>query len=307
MNKMDNMNNTNVMKQYYFYLINNDIYVNYDEEYFYENNFENKMNLIRIGYEKTTDKTDYYLIDINSKIRQASLNSYPKFSVTLHLSKNNDIIKSYPYHGKNTTILKNNDNFIENKNIYPKYFQLDKNNKFIINTIIKYDKKLDKLINDISSQIYSQIFHLRMNLIQKMYEIEDYINDDDKTEFIKYNLGESQFSYDYYGVANKTIKLYNENVDGNYNCEDENEEENEEESNDDDYLPEIVKLNINLTNKILELENKIATIKNSVNIQNNNHNYSIIQLDKKYKFTEYVLMIYFIFFMIVAIFINYKL
>ena len=104
-------NNTNVMKQYYFYLINNDIYVNYDEEYFYENNFENKMNLIRIGYEKTTDKTDYYLIDINSKIRQASLNSYPKFSVTLHLSKNNDIIKSYPYHGKNTTILKNNDNF----------------------------------------------------------------------------------------------------------------------------------------------------------------------------------------------------
>ena len=87
-----------------------------------------------------------------------------------------------------------------------------------------YDKKLDKLINDILPQIYSQIFHLRMNLIQRIYEIEDYINDDDNTEFIEYNLGESQFSYDYYGDTNKTINLYNENVDGDYNCEEENNE-----------------------------------------------------------------------------------
>ena len=202
-------------KEYDLYLINNNVYINYESENFDGIEFENKINLIRFGYEKTSDDTDYYLIDINNKIRQASLYSYPKFTVLLNLikyEKNNDITKLYPYHGKNTSIVKS-DIFMENTNIYPKYFALDKNNKFIINTLIKYDlktKKSDINIKDILPIIYSQIFHLRLNLIKLKYDFDDYLNDDDNTQFIKYSIGESQFAYDYYGVTKKLIQLYNE-------------------------------------------------------------------------------------------------
>ena len=300
---MDNQTTT-----YELYLINNNVYINYDFKKFNDIQFENKINLIRLGYEKTSDDTDYYLIDINNKICQASLHSYPKFIVTLNLLKyenNNDITKLYPYHGKNTTIL-NNDIFLENINIYPKYFILNKNNKFIINTVIKYDKKFKNIL----PLIYSQIFHLRLNLIKTKYDIDDYLNDNDndKTRFIKYTLGETQFAYDYYGVTKKNIQLYNEN-DDEYEDEDYNNlaDELDDSSDDDDYLPEIVKLNVNLTNKILELEHQIISIKNNINIKYNNNNYLITKLNKKHINTQYILVIYFIFFLLLPIFINYKL
>lgn len=296
-------------KEYDLYLINNNIYINYKSEKFDGIEFENKINLIRFGYEKTLDDTDYYLIDINNKIRQASLYSYPKFTVLLNLikyEKNNDITKSYPYHGKNTTILKNNDIFVENTNIYPKYFALNKNNKFIINTLIKYDLKTKSDINfkDILPIIYSQIFHLRLNLVKSKYDIDDFL-DDAKIQFIKYSLGESQFAYDYYGVTKKLIQLYNETDDQDYN--DINDDDINDNEELDEYLPEIVKLNINLTNKIIELENQIKSFKNDIDVKYNNHSYLITKLNQKYDNIRYILLIYFMFFLIFAIFINYKL
>jgi hypothetical protein len=80
--KMDNMTIT-----YELYLINNNVYINYDFKKFNDIQFENKINLIRLGYEKTSDDTDYYLIDINNKICKSSLHSYPKFIITLNLLK----------------------------------------------------------------------------------------------------------------------------------------------------------------------------------------------------------------------------
>ena len=299
-------------KEYDLYLINNNVYINYESEKFDGIEFENKINLIRFGYEKTSDDTDYYLIDINNKIRQASLYSYPKFTVILNLikyEKNNDFTKLYPYHGKNTTILKNNDIFMENINIYPKYFTLNKNNKFIINTLIKYDKAKKSNINckDILPIIYSHIFHLRLNLIKSKYDFDDYLSDHDNTQFIKYSLGESQFAYDYYGVTKKLIQLYNESDDPDYDDDINDNEELDENSNADEYLPEIVKLNINLTNKILELENQIKSLKSNTEIKYNNNSYLINNLNQKYDNIRYILLIYFMFFLFFAIFINYKL
>jgi len=295
-----------ITQTYELYLINNNVYINYESEKFDRIEFENKINLIRFGYEKSSDDTDYYLIDINNKIRQASLYSYPKITVTLNLlqyNKNNDITKSYPYHGKNTTIVKENDIFVENTNIFPKYFVLNKNNKMIINTIIKYDKKNLNL----NSLIYSQIFHLRLHLIKTKYDIDDYLNDNDNTQFIEYSLGQTQFTYDYYGNTKKIIQLFDENLDPDYNDIDDiddidNIDNIDDNSNEDEYLPEIVKLNVNLTNKILELEQQIKSLKSNTDIKYNNHHYQILELNKKHKDNRYILMIYFIFFLIQTFF-----
>jgi len=295
-----------ITQTYELYLINNNVYINYESEKFDRIEFENKINLIRFGYEKSLGDTDYYLIDINNKIRQASLYSYPKITVTLNLlqyNKNNDITKSYPYHGKNTTIVKENDIFVENTNIFPKYFVLNKNNKMIINTIIKYDKKNLNL----NPLIYSQIFHLRLHLIKTKYDIDDYLNDNDNTQFIEYSLGQTQFSYDYYGNTKKIIQLFDENLDPDYNDIDDidnidNIDNIDDNSNEDEYLPEIVKLNVNLTNKILELEQQIKSLKSNTDIKYNNHHYQILELNKKHKDNRYILMIYFIFFLIQTFF-----
>jgi len=292
-----------ITQTYELYLINNNVYINYESEKFDRIEFENKINLIRFGYEKSLGDTDYYLIDINNKIRQASLYSYPKITVTLNLlqyNKNNDITKSYPYHGKNTTIVKENDIFVENTNIFPKYFVLNKNNKMIINTIIKYDKKNLNL----NPLIYSQIFHLRLHLIKTKYDIDDYLNDNDNTQFIEYSLGQTQFSYDYYGNTKKVIQLFDENNDPDYNDIDDidNIDNIDDNSNEDEYLPEIVKLNVNLTNKILELEQQIKSLKSNTDIKYNNHHYQILELNKKHKDNRYILMIYFIFFLIQTFF-----
>jgi hypothetical protein len=298
---------------YDFYVVNYNIYVNYNSVKFYQIQFENNNNLIRIGYEKSTEEIDHYLIDVNKKIRQESLYSYPKISVTLNLLKYNkvDITKSYPYHGKNTTILNINDIFVDNINLYPKYFVLNKNNKYIINTIIKFNYKVNEshIKKYILPLIYSQIFHLRINFIQQKYEfdISDYLNSDDNTKFIKYKLGESQFSSDYYGITNKNVKLYNEVEDEDYKDDKNSEEilEEDEDSNENNYLPEIVKLNVNLTNKIFELENKLISIQNNLYTHNNNINYKIVQLDQKYINIKYILSLHFIFFLVLAIFMNY--
>ena len=50
-----------ITQTYELYLINNCMYINYESEKFDNLEFENKINLIRFGYEKSSDDIDYYL------------------------------------------------------------------------------------------------------------------------------------------------------------------------------------------------------------------------------------------------------
>jgi hypothetical protein len=315
------LNNNDAFEQTYeCYLINGKLYVNYKCKEFNDVQFENDdVNLIRFGYDNSENNCDNYLIDINTKTRQASLKNYPKLTITIDTKlydKNNLIFYSYPFHGKNTTILNKNGIFVENKNIYPKYFMADKNKKYVVNTLINILFEHKQLTDMIKAEIYAIVFHLRMEFIEKnIAEINDFIDNENKIELINYELGESIFHNGYYGKAKHTIKLYNESEDKEYNI---NEEQNIDEdintdinSNDasdiliesvdrNEFLPDIMKLNINLTNKILELENKLHSYKSEMNNENNNIKYKINNNFGQLQYHSFLLMIYFIFFIAIA-------
>lgn len=323
-------NNNDASKQTYeCYLINGKLYVNYKCKEFNDIQFENDdVNLIRFGYDNSVDNCDNYLIDINTKTRQASLKNYPKLTISIDAilyDKNNLIFYSYPFHGNNTTIINKNGIFVENKNIYPKYFVADKNKKYVVNTLINILFEHSQLTDMIKAELYSVVFHLRMEFIQKnIAEINDFIDSENKIEFINYELGESIFHNGYYGKAKHTMELYNESEDKEYNI---NEEQNIDDdintdinadinSNDasdiliesvdrDEFLPDIMKLNINLTNKILELENKLHSYKSEINIKYANNDYNIKKNYEKLNKHSMLLNIYFIFYILIAMFMYY--
>ena len=324
-------NNNDASKQTYeCYLINGKLYVNYKCKEFNDIQFENDdVNLIRFRYDNSVDNCDNYLIDINTKTRQASLKNYPKLTISIDAilyDKNNLIFYSYPFHGKNTTIINKNGIFVENKNIYPKYFVADKNKKYVVNTLINILFEHSQLTDMIKAELYSVVFHLHMEFIQKnIAEINDFIDSENKIEFINYELGESIFHNGYYGKAKHTMELYNESEDKEYNI---NEEQNIDDdintdinsdinSNDasdiliesvdrDEFLPDIMKLNINLTNKILELENKLHSYKSEINIKYANNDYNIKKNYEKLNKHSMLLNIYFIFLILYYLYIfNY--
>ena len=318
------LNNDNVSfeQTYECYLINGKLYLNYKSKEFSDILFENNEgNLIKFGYDKTENNCDNYFIEINSKIRQASLKNYPKLTITMNANlynKNNLQFHSYPFHGKNTTILNKNGKFFENKNVYPKYFVFNKNNKYVINTQINILFELNQLTEMIKSELYAFIFHLRMEFIEKnIGELDDFIDSEDKIEYIQYQLGESLFHNGYYGPAKHSIKLYNENDDQDFDIEKEQNMNDEDDDDDDDvvddadktaesndsndFLPDIMKLNINLTNKILELENKLHNYKSEMKNENNNIKYKISSNSEKLQRHSVQLVMYFMFFIVIAI------
>jgi hypothetical protein len=323
------LNNNNVVSKqtYECYLINGKLYVNYKCKEFNDVQFKNNdINLIRFGYDNSEDNCDNYLIDINTKTRQASLKNYPKLTISIDAilyDKNNLIFYSYPFHGKNTTIINKNSIFVENKTIYPKYFVADKNKKYVVNTLINILFEQEQLTDMIKAELYSVVFHLRMEFIEKnIGEIDDFIDSENKIEFINYELGESIFHNGYYGKAKRTLKLYNESEEYNINEEqnidddintDINADINSDDSSDiliesvdrDEFLPDIMKLNINLTNKILELENKLHSYKSEINNKYANNDYNIKKNYEKLNKHSMLLNIYFIFYILIAMFMYY--
>jgi len=312
----------NISKSYSLYIINGKVYLYYEDTKFNDITFDESKNLIRIGYDTTTECSDKYLIEINNKTRHASLKTYPKITLTQILQEynaNDNYNKIYPYYGKNTTIIDKKEVFISNKNIYPKYFKLNKT-KYVIDTKIKYDCNANIITESILSEIYSIVFHLRFILIQKDYD--DFFDELNKIELLEYNIGESLFHNGYYGPVKKTIKLYDENYDNDYdiNNDNENDDENDDdnyteiddscESNEsnfsnDEFMPDIIKLNLNLTNKILELENKINTLSININNKNNNIEYKINENMNMIKYHKNILYVYFLFFIMISIWFNF--
>ena len=303
------------------YIINNKLYVNYNNNFFDSITLPNNdFNLIRIGYDKRYDKTDFYLIEVNDKIRKVALKNYPHIKLEMNIkkynkdNKDNDIIKSYPYHGKNTTILNNNNNiFIENTNIYPKYFRtvsskLDKYEIYNINTIITLNFEQKSLSEIIKKEIYSLIFHLRMEIFfsdDNFYILNNFFDKDGNIEAIEYNLGKIMFDNGYYGSVKRIVDIQiDETTDISIDKENDYDSEIEYDSNtesksDDEYLPDIVKLNIKLTDKIIDLERQINII-NSDSIQHyNNLNYKIITINDKLNTSIYI---NFVLFLIIAIY-----
>jgi len=311
------LNKMNISKQYNVYIISGKVYLYYDEIEFTNNIiFEKKNNLIRIGYDKTTSISDEYLIDINTKTRDSTLKTYPHILLTLNIhthDKNNNYNKNYPYYGKNTTIIDKKEKFINNKNIYPKYFKLNDNIKYVINTQIKYNCDTNMITDSFLAEIYSIIFHLRVNIIEKEFgkDFDDYFDESNKIESIEYNFGESLFHNGYYGPTKRTIKLYDEENDTEYNDvddvdNDDNVDDSEENSIDnEEFIPDIIKLNVKLTNKILELEQKINIMTTNINNKNNNIEYKINKNNNMIKYYKNIFYIYFIFFVIMIIWINF--
>jgi hypothetical protein len=322
------LNKMNISKQYNVYIISGKVYLYYDEIEFTNNIiFDKKNNLIRIGYDKTTSVSDEYLIDINTKTRHSTLKTYPHILLTLNLhthDKNDNYNKIYPYYGKNTTIIDKKEKFINNKNIYPKYFKLNDNIKYVIDTQIKYNCDANMITDSFLAEIYSIIFHLRVNIIEKelgiLYkDFDDYFDESNKIESIEYNFGESLFHNGYYGPTKRTIKLYDKENDTEYNDvdngdnnvvdddnvnddnddNDDNVDDSEESSIDnDEFMPDIIKLNVNLTNKILELEQKINTMTTNINNKNNNIEYKINENSNIIKYYKNIFYMYIIFFVI---------
>ena len=120
------------------------------------------------------------------------------------------------------------------------------------------------------------------------------------------------------------MKLYNESEDKEYNI---NEEQNIDDDIDEDintdinsndasdiliesvdrneFLTDIMKLNINLTNKILELENKLHSYKSEMNNKYANNDYNIKKNYEKLNKHSMLLNIYFIFYILIAMFMYY--
>ncbi len=314
------MNTTN---QYNLYIINGKVYVYFEDIEFDDVTFDKKNNLIRIGYDKTTTNSDEYLIEINTKTRHSTLKTYPNIVLTFNIrtyDKNDNYNKIYPYYGKNTTIINKKEMFINNKNIYPKYFKLNNNIKYVIDTKVKYNCDENIITESILAEIYSIIFHLRLNIIEKNLDknFDDYFDTSNKIEIISYNIGESLFHNGYYGPTKRTIKLYDEKNDDDYNeLNEDNDEQynndqyNDEQYNDDDddestidneeFMPDIIKLNVNLTNKILELEQQISILITNMNNKNNNIDFKINENSNIIKYHETILYLYFIFFIVISI------
>jgi hypothetical protein len=307
---------------YQLYLINNSIFLNYEYDSFDTLTFDSKPNLIRIGYDSTTENSDLYLIEINKKIRQSSLKSYPNITIYMNIHKNDKFDKfyqKYPFYSRNTSLLDKKNKYIEKTNIFPKYFELKSEMTYIIDTKIKLNCDICVISDSIKAEIYAFVFHLRMKMINECnLEFDDYFDEDDKIVSIEYNFGESLYHNGYYRPTKRWIQLYNETTGKNYDnkqIDDNDDNENEDYDNKSDisdveseeYLPDIIKLNINLTNKILELENKINTLTTNTKNDINNLEYKINKNITNISKCKTYIQIYFIFFIMISIFMYFLL
>jgi hypothetical protein len=208
---------------------------------------------------------------------------------------------NYNKHQKNDEVFKKNtmifyaDRIIENKNVYPQYFKLNSKIKYIIDTKIKLNFDNKSIINDkLKFELYTYVFHLRLNMINEYniihntnLQYNDCFDLDDKIYNIEYNLGESLFFNGYHGPVKKTINICdtnnvmenNDNYD-NYDDDIDDKTFDNTDNESEEYLSDIMKINIKLNNKMLELENKINKMNIILTNTQNQTNYFQNYIDK---------------------------